>query len=403
MMPVLTIFIDGLKPESVEYMEFLSTFEHVKRVKTELGYSLVCHASMYTGVYPNKHLCWFTWMYSPNTSPFRLIRRFYLDKFLNKFSNTYLKYLCYKTCLSLNYVKSSFGFTVFANLIPMNYWNNFDVSVKKPLTDPNALVYPTIFDILRKNNIKYEIVGLEATNLAESSKVVEKHSLQDIKPWTYYFIGDIDPLSHKYGQDSFEVRKRLQVIDRIVEEKYKKFENKFNDDFYFMLFSDHGHTKVTNKVNLNVVFRENGKSLKDYIFFLDSNYARFWFRNERERKEVEDILSKMDDKGFILTDKLLEKYHVNMPDNRYGDLIFYLDKPNIFDHGEIIVFGKRLLQSPISMHGYLPDYTDSDGVFITNRRVINKSHIKLEDIAPSILYAIGLDVPDYMDGEVIWR
>lgn len=403
MMPVLTIFIDGLKPESVEYMEFLSTFEHVKRVKTELGYSLVCHASMYTGVYPNKHLCWFMWMYSPNTSPFRLIRRFYLDKFLNKFSNTYLKYLCYKTCLSLNYVKSSFGFTVFANLIPMNYWNNFDVSVKKPLTDPNALVYPTIFDILRKNNIKYEIVGLEATNLAESSKVVEKHSLQDIKPWTYYFIGDIDPLSHKYGQDSFEVRKRLQVIDRIVEEKYKKFENKFNDDFYFMLFSDHGHTKVTNKVNLNVVFRENGKSLKDYIFFLDSNYARFWFRNERERKEVEDILSKMDDKGFILTDKLLEKYHVNMPDNRYGDLIFYLDKPNIFDHGEIIVFGKRLLQSPISMHGYLPDYTDSDGVFITNRRVINKSHIKLEDIAPSILYAIGLDVPDYMDGEVIWR
>ena len=75
-MKVLTVFIDGLKPESVEeYMPFLNTFGK-RRVETDLGYSVTCHATMYSGVYPNKHLRWFLWKYSPETSPFKWIRRF---------------------------------------------------------------------------------------------------------------------------------------------------------------------------------------------------------------------------------------------------------------------------------------------------------------------------------------
>jgi len=64
MIPVLTVFVDGLKPESLEYMEFLDTFENKMRIRPELGYSNSCHASMYTGVHPNKHLKWFIWKYS---------------------------------------------------------------------------------------------------------------------------------------------------------------------------------------------------------------------------------------------------------------------------------------------------------------------------------------------------
>lgn len=398
-MKVLTVFIDGLKPESVEYMDFLNTFENKRRIKTELGaYSPVCDASMYSGVFPNKHLCWFTWMYSPNSSPFKFIKRFRLDKLP---SNIYLKRLYYKTSLSLNHVANPFvfGFTVFANL-PVSYWVYFDTPMRKPWRATGALLtYPTIFEILKENNIRYEVIG---DNLAESSKVIEKHSLQDIQPWTYYYIGDIDPLSHKYGQDSLEVRKRLQLLDKIVEEKYKEFKRRF-DDFYFILFSDHGHTEVKNKIDLNSIFSENGRNLKDYIHFLDSNYARFWFRNDKERKEVEEILLKTNDKGFILTDKFLKKYYVDMPDNRYGDLIFYLDKPNIFEHGDITVLGKKITSSPVSMHGYLPDYPDSDAVLIANKKITNRSYIKLEDVAPSILYAFGLKIPNYMDGEAIWK
>ena len=61
MKPVLTVFIDGLKPENIEHMPFLNSFSNKKKIKTEFGYSPTCYASMFTGVKPNKHLVWFTW------------------------------------------------------------------------------------------------------------------------------------------------------------------------------------------------------------------------------------------------------------------------------------------------------------------------------------------------------
>ena len=398
MIPVFTVFIDGLKPESVEHMEFLNTFSDKVRIKTELGaYSPVCHASMYTGVFPDKHLYWFTWKYSPNTSPFNLLKKIGLYRFPH---NVYSKYLCYKTSLFLNHVTNPFvfGFTTFANY-PLELWNYFDTEMKKPFTEPNSLNgYPNVFLILKTNNIEYETVG---TDMSKSLKVIQNYSLKTVKPWTYLFIGDIDPLSHRYGQDSPETIERLKTIDKILGDRYKEFEKRF-DDFYFMVFSDHGHAKVENTVNLKSIFRENSKKLEDYIHFLDANYARFWFRNEKERKEVEKTLSMINDKGFILTEECMKGYHVDMPDNRYGDLIFYLDKPNVFKGGEISVLGRKAVKAPVSMHGYLPDYSDSDAVIISNKG-LKKTQITLEDITPSILHAFDLEIPDYMNGGVIWK
>lgn len=396
----LVVFIDGLKPESIEYMPFLNTFTTKRRLKTELGYSITCHASMYSGVYPNKHLRWFIWKYSPETSPFKWIKKFRID-YLPK-NNIYLKYACYKITRFFNRDNTAYFSVPFLWNLSIDCWHRFDVDEKKLWNEPNFLEdYPTIFDIARRHNIDYEIIGM-VYNAAESSNVIKQHTFNTIKHFTYLFVGDIDPLSHVFGQDSPAVIKRLKSIDKILEEKYTEFEKKISD-FSFILFSDHGHIKVENEVNLYSFFKSNGKRLNNYIYFIDSNYARFWFRNEREKKEVEKVLLNMDDKGFILTDELLRKYHVDMPDNRYGDLIFYLDKPNIFDRGELVAMGKQRKTSPVSMHGYLPDHPDSDGVFISNRKLINDSHIKLEDITPTILDAFGMKKPDYMSGRVIWK
>ena len=172
-----------------------------------------------------------------------------------------------------------------------------------------------------------------------------------------------------------------------------------------MLFSDHGHTLACDKLNLSSVFRSNGSVLEDYIYFVDSNYARFWFRNENEKLTVINVLSKLSDKGFILTDKLLKQYNVDMPDRSYGDLIFYLDSPYTFDQGNIFVMGKERSDTGkyISFHGYLPDRLDSDGVFISNRDMIDDPYIKLVDIMPSILYLFKVKAPKDTDGAPIWK
>ncbi|MEM2780621.1 MAG: hypothetical protein QW791_07135, partial [Candidatus Bathyarchaeia archaeon] len=62
----------------------------------------------------------------------------------------------------------------------------------------------------------------------------------------------------------------------------------------------------------------------------------------------------------------------------------------------------KKVERPVSMHGYLPDYPDSDGVFISNMR-LKKDRMILQDIAPSILQALGLETPKYIDGEPVWK
>lgn len=93
MKSLFTIFIDGLKPDSLKYMPFINSFRHQRRIRTELGYSPTCDASMFSGVYPNKHLHWFSWMYSLNTLPYSWIRKYKLEKLPH---NIFTKYACEK-------------------------------------------------------------------------------------------------------------------------------------------------------------------------------------------------------------------------------------------------------------------------------------------------------------------
>ena len=286
-----------------------------------------------------------------------------------------------------------YGFLHFARL-PMDSWGNFGLTSVTSSREPKPFLgnYPTIFKILRDNNLSYEIVGMQR-RADEAAKTMARHKLANPKALTYYYIGDIDPLSHYYRQESPTAIERIKFIDRAIEQKYKALERKF-DDFYFILLSDHGHINVEGRVNLHSYFAQCDKNLNDFLHFLDACYARFWFRNEIERTEVEKVLSQMGDKGFILSDEILEKYHVRMPDNRYGDLIFYLKPTYIFD----IVPPKN-----ISMHGYLPDEPGYDGVFVTNKRIKDKPYIELVDIMPSVLDALGLKIPEYVDGESLWK
>ena len=93
MKPVLSFFFDALKPDSLQYMPFLNSLAHKRRMRSELGHSVTCHPSMYSGVHPNKHLQWFVWKYDPATSPFAWTRIF---KHLGLLDNVGSRYFLHK-------------------------------------------------------------------------------------------------------------------------------------------------------------------------------------------------------------------------------------------------------------------------------------------------------------------
>lgn len=393
MKPVLTIFFDALKPESIAYMPFLNSFANQRRIRTELGYSVACHPTMYSGVHPNKHLQWFVWKYSPKTSPFQWVRIF---KYLFLLDNLASRYFLHKYTRQYRKLNTSwFGVPLLVNL-PLKYWPLFDVVEDRSWDEPGYLKeYPTIFDLLRLNQTEFEIIGMNRNGGDEFTQL-GNHHFSSIKPWTYLFIGCVDSFSHRFGQHSPETISLMKRLDRLVEKKYFEYQ-KLEKDFDFIVFSDHGHIPVKKQVNIQAHFLKHGSSIHNFINLVDANMARFWFRTEKEEAIVRKILNDLPD-GFILTDEHLQRYHLEMPDNRYGDLVYYLDVPAVFSK---TIWGFSRKQK--SMHGYLPDYPDSDGVFISQRSVMQDPHVELVDILPTIFHSLGLQIPEYVDGRVIWE
>jgi predicted AlkP superfamily pyrophosphatase or phosphodiesterase len=392
MKPVLTFFFDALKPESLEHMPFLNSFAVKRRMRSELGHSVTCHPSMYSGVHPDKHLQWFVWKYDPITSPFKWARIF---KYLGFLDNLGSRYFLHKYTRQFRGKNTAwFGVPLLVNL-PLRYWSYFNVVEDRAWNEPGYLSeYPTVFDILRGYKVGFEVSGM-SKNGGDEFEQIGSHQFKEIQPWTYFFLGSIDSYSHHYGQDAPETIARLKRLDQLVESKYQAY-SRLVSDFDVFVFSDHGHIRIEKLVDIHAVFRKHGYNLHQFINLIESNYARFWFRTDKERAIVERILSTIPE-GFILTDKHYCTYHLEMPDNRYGDLVFYLDVPSLFSK---TIWGFSRKQR--SMHGYLPEHAGSDGVFLSRRPVVNGSHVELVDILPTILTSLNLPIPKYVDGKVLW-
>lgn len=390
---VLVFFFDALKPQSLEHMPFLNSFAHKRRMRSELGHSVTCHPSMYSGVHPDKHLQWFIWKYDPVSTPFKWARIF---KYMGFMDSLPTRYFLHKYTRAFREENTAwFGVPLLVNL-PLKYWPYFNVVEDRSWDEPGYLKkYSTVFDILRRYDVEFQVIGMTKGAGGEFAQI-GGHEFTEIYPWTYFFLGSIDHYSHKFGHDAPETVERMHRLDQLVEAKYQAYSRRVSD-FDVFVFSDHGHIPVEKKVDIHGHFRRHGHNLHRFINLIEANYARFWFRTDEERVIVGHILSTLED-GFVLTAEHLRRYHLAMPDNRYGDLVFYLDKPAIFSK---TIWGFSRGQK--SMHGYLPEYPGSDGVFLSQRPLIEGTHVELVDVLPTLLDSLGLPVPDYVDGHVLWE
>ena len=391
MVPLVTIFLDGLKPVSLKHMPYLASLPYKGRMKTLLGYSIACHASMYTGVYPDQHLLWFIWQQAPKTSPHRWLRLFPFPILLNNLPS---KYFLTKTARLFHHPRGFFGLPFIVHL-PIKFWSQIDVAEKKFWIEPDYLApFPTLFDVLRKENMDFDIAGM-VWGESNTADAVNEYPFRNLKPWTYLFFGDVDGLSHRFTQDSEHTISELQRFDRIIERIVTDLKKKHND-LSILAFSDHGHINVTQRVDVYKHFKQHGDNLNRYLHIIDANFLRMWFKNSQQEKRIHNILQNLKG-GYILDNPTKQKYHLLMPDNRYGDLIYYLDAPMVFSK---TIWGWN--RSIVSMHGYLPDHDGMDGFIASNLPFDTTHPCELVDILPTHLSALGLPIPENLDGKVIW-
>ena len=197
--PVLSIFADGVRYDSLQYMPFLKTLVSTP-LETVLGYSITCHPSMYTGVYPDKHKIAFHWVKGEKKNGPYTFLSYFPDFF--PFSNAYFQALASHYYAKLFLKKKASPFMGYGKLLnlPMKFWNQIDINEFKYWDDDNYISedIKTIFELARQNDFKYHVSNMHKPNLGKL------HAVKTVDPknydWVYYFIGESDHVSHEFEQ-----------------------------------------------------------------------------------------------------------------------------------------------------------------------------------------------------------
>ncbi len=364
---------DYFSEENTPFMFGLTKKYGLGRLQEPFGFKTA--VGFFTGLKP-KSLNQFTYYgYNGkvNKFPFNLLLKFLPGKLKFYFINLF------------NFM---IGNEMFLPPISINYFKYFDTIQKKHFYKKRSVPAETIFDIFRRKKVKYlfydfpliiknDKSGLHCTLKNNDETRVKKFIKLMKKDYGFYYLhlSDIDAVGHHLGTNSKEISKSLKKEDNLVKKILSSFDLEKDN---VLLWSDHGMVEVKNKFDLKSNLPKFGEG---YIYFLDSTMARFWFFDEKKKKEVLSILKK-EKRGRILSDKEKKRLGIDFKNNFYGDEIFLLNSGNIISP---CFFHKEDLKG---MHGY--DLADKNelAIFITNR--FFKKNAKTEDLFEATVNMVGL-------------
>jgi hypothetical protein len=350
--PLVSVFIDGLKPEWVEHMPFVRSIAPVRPLGTVLGYSIACHATMYTGLSPREHGLWFVWGRDEARSPFAPAVFGRVPRIAD---NVATRIAARKLVVSRleRQPRGYFGVPRIIKL-PMTVWPGLWVSEERFWTDDGyTAAGPTIFELARAGGVAFATVGVHRGG--GHLETVRSYRADGTADWLYLFFGEVDHAAH--AGDGDHLVHTLRDVDRVIADRCREVESA-RGGFDLVLWSDHGHAPVSRTID--PYERLARLPLRRIRHVFDTNYARFWFRDDAEERLVRSALEASIPEGWALTPDELRRWEVDMPDNRYGDLVFYLDAPCAFAP-TIWGFGR----SQRSIHGYLPSNPDMDGALVS--------------------------------------
>ena len=279
-------------------------------------------------------------------------------------------------------------------LIPVDVLDHFETS-QPYIFEPNALgEIPTLFDIFRENNNGFIFLATPITKSDNDTlnKTLQMRNKDNYDLWFMKF-GILDSLGHKFGPHSDELKKGLKRIDFMVEQVASRFQAKYTNPI-FVILSDHGMTKVKKTIDLLQELEELNLSMpRDYIMFLDSTMARFWFFSRLARIKIMNKLSEIKT-GCILDNSNLEQLGISKVGYRYGEEIFVLNEEYAFFPDFF-----RRNSPPKGMHGYA--FESDNPILIINSPKIDlerRKKVHFVDLMPTVLDLMGLPIPHLIEG-----
>lgn len=408
--PTLVITIDGYSSDYLKDSIWLRKFSYA------FGYADLIpiygyqpeFASFFSGAYPGEIGIGPMFCYNPDNSIYKWTRRL-KPILLVSDKIVILRNWIRKFIAATSLLKSKVNFLQHIHEIPYNVLNLFDLTVRKDVALKSFIPgYKTLFDFLRENNILFKKIhgNIIIDNYRIKRPILPLVKVDDDttfkyfkkninKEYTFYhlYLSDIDKIGHKFGPDSFEIKQAIKSLDLKLEKIISLFKEKFQEN-HIVIFSDHGMVKTNKTVDVNSVLDKLPlKQGRDYLVFLDSTFARFWFFNSKSKDIIVKELNKVPNLKLLSQD-ILNKYHINYQKEKYGECIF------ASNYGCLILPNYFQKKMNLGMHGFLPEDPGMQGIYTANRKINNKT-ISYIDVLPSILTGSNLSVPRSCSGKSI--
>jgi predicted AlkP superfamily pyrophosphatase or phosphodiesterase len=274
----------------------------------------------------------------------------------------------------------------------------FSPKISKQLSEKNSLgLVPTIFDVMRSNDLDYFYqMPSTTTENALINNIIHQTKDSKLPKLTVIHPCSLDLIGHNFGPKSSQVQRALRKIDsRML--SINRAVQQSHDEITVIIMSDHGMTPIKNNANLLNILRHLHLELaKDYLVFLDSTVARFWFFDGNARKLVSEQLSNLKC-GRILDASDLVALGIDEIGQEYGELFFAINE----DYAIFPDFFRKHLP-PRGMHGYAFSTYDAP-IFVayTSNPSVGfrgKNAVRFIDIMPTILEILNLPIPNTCEG-----
>lgn len=393
----ITVLVDALRHDFITRED--SPFLYSLLGKSITGnikepFAFIMHPTWFAGLCPEtSNKSQFYW-YFPTTSPYKFTKFFPLlsDKIpmLRRSLDEIARHIS----------RYSYGT---APHVPLNMLKHFDFADKLSPWHIDYLPQITLFDILREDDMKWLFIGYPGSD--QRTSAIRNKFRREISPdisFIWLHFAETDWAEHEYGPMSDERKEKLRKIDKTIEKMWNKLNSMF-DKVNMLVFGDHGAVEVKKMVNMESKLKTlDLKVGKDYIYFLDSTMARFWFKNDAAQSKITEMLNGLAD-GKTLTREDFIKYKANFNHTKYGELIW------VANGGVLILPNFWQGNSPVKgMHGYLPDVKDNQAAFVLSSPKINgasklKEPCEMVDIFPTILDLMDLPIPESNEGESILK
>jgi len=404
---VLAVLIDAFRYDYLSHNLTPFLWSLTKRgfcapLQPILGYSDAIRATIFTGTYPDVHGYWIKYSFRPGNSPFKFLENLkfidHVPDSLGKRAFRFALSLVLGKVIALKCNRSAIG----ADNIPFGAAPFFDATLEKDMVSPRAFGnFPSLFDVLLEHDIPFSFVNSIILRDKLGKRVRKKlRGLSEDTQFIFVYLDHLDFAAHRFGIRSRRFKCMVRYIDALIGDLIRTVKKRFDDEFILIIFSDHGMAEVENFINFERMIFDKQFG-KDYIFFLDSTMIRIWYLNEVVKEEIRDRFNKLPYGSFLSRDERAS-LRINFSHRYYGDDI-YLIEPGYSIFPDFMSWLK-----PKAMHAYHPKHRSQLGILICNdgerkHFCANQEMVKLIDIMPTLLDALGIEPPSTCEGRSLYR